>query len=126
MINVYNLTEQTVEPGEALILDGTNFGRCNCNNTNLIFRPGVYRLAVSENSAPTVAGQIIWNLTADGVVIPGGEIQTPGTTVEINENGSAEVIIPVSGNTSIRLVNNSENADVVPARNASLIIRREA
>lgn len=126
MINVYNLNEQIVNPGEALILDGTNFGKCNCNNTTNIFRPGVYRISINENSSPTVAGQIIWNLTADSTNIPGGIIQTPGTTVDINENGSAEVIILVGNNTSIKLINNSENAVKVPARNASLTIKREA
>lgn len=126
MINVYNLSEQTVEPGEELVFDGTNFGRCGCNNINTISRPGIYRITVNENSSPTVAGQIIWNLTADSANLPGGVIQTPGTTVDVNENGSAEIIVPIGPSTTIRLVNNSANAVKVPARNASLTIRREA
>lgn len=127
MFNVYNINEQTIAPGEAIILDGVNFSpKCGCRNTNNFIGTGVYRISASVNSTPTVAGQIIWNLTADNVVIPGGTIQIPGTTIGTYENGSAEVIIPVEGRTSIQIVNNSANPVTIPARGISLVARRVA
>jgi len=125
MINVYNATEQTVQPGEALIFDGSNFrNKCSCGN-NIIVGSGVYRIGLNLNSTPTVAGQITWNIVADNISVPGGEIQTPGTTVGIFENGSAEVIIITSGRTNIQVINNSENPVTVPANGASLVLKRE-
>ena len=126
MFSVYNINEQTIQPGEAIILDGVNFkSRCNCNTTNNFVGTGIQRITASVNSTPTVAGQIIWNITADNVVIPGAIIQTPGTTIGTYENGSTEVIIPVQGRTSIQIINASENPITIPARGVSLTVRRE-
>lgn len=126
MFSVYNVSEQTVQPGEALILDGVNFlPRNTCRNTNNFVRTGIQRITANINSTPTVTGQITWNITAGNVPIPGATIQTPGTTVGTYENGSSEVIIPVEGRTVIQIINNSENPVTVPPRGASLTARRE-
>lgn len=126
MFSVYNIIEQTVKPGEALVLDGVNFiPNCSIRTVNRAVRAGIQRISASINSTPTVAGQIIWDVEADNTPIPGATIQTPGTTVGTYENGSAEVIIPTTCNTSIQIVNNSENPVTVPARGASLVVKRE-
>lgn len=126
MFSVYNLTEQTVRPGEAIVLDGINFiPSCAIRTVNRAVKAGIQRISASVNSTPTVAGQIVWNIEADNTPIPGGSIQTPGTTVGTYENGSAEVIVPTTCNTSIQIVNNSENPVTVPARGASLVVKRE-
>ena len=126
MFSVYNIIEQTVKPGEAVVLDGVNFiPNCSIRTVNRAVRAGIQRISASINSTPTVAGQIIWDVEADNTPIPGATIQTPGTTVGTYENGSAEVIIPTTCNTSIQIVNNSENPVTVPARGASLVVKRE-
>lgn len=126
MFNVYNVSEQTVNPGEAILLDGVNFiPACALRTVNRSVKAGIQRISASVNSTPTVAGQIIWNVTADNTVIPGATMQTPGTTVGTYENVSTEVIIPTQNNTTIQIVNNSENPVTVPARGASLAVRRE-
>ncbi|MBR1386442.1 MAG: hypothetical protein IJ568_06400 [Bacilli bacterium] len=126
MFSVYNITEQTVRPGEALILDGINFlPNCAIKTVNRTVRAGIQRISASINSTPTVAGQIVWDVEAGNTPIPGATIQTPGTTPGTYENGSTEVIIPTVYNTSIQLVNNSENPVTVPARGASLVVKRE-
>ncbi len=126
MFSVYNITEQTVSPGEAIILDGVNFiPACALRTVNRTVKAGIQRISATVNSTPTVTGQIIWNVEASNSVIPGATIQTPGTTVGTYENGSAEVIIPTLCNTSIQIVNGSENPVTVPARGASLTVKRE-
>lgn len=127
MFSVYNISEQTIEVGEALILDGVNFSpKCGCRNTNNFIGTGVQRITANINSTPTVAGQITWNISVGNTIVPGGTIQTPGTTIGTFENGSAEVIIPVQGRTSVQIINNSANPVTVPARGASLTVRRDA
>lgn len=131
MINAYNISEQTLEENDAITFDGFNFGRnrftCDNNPSNfLVTRNGSYEITASLNVAPTVAGQMTFNIVSSGSDIPGGEILLPGATVGTFENGSTSVIVNLFAGTRISVVNRTADPVTLPAQGASIIVKRVA
>lgn len=131
MINAYNLTEQTLEPGEFVTFDGYNFGCnkfCSSDQSSLtITRTGTYEIRANVSVTPTIAGQMQFNLTRNSANIPGGFIYLPGTAVGTIESGSASVIVNAFAGTSFGLRNNTAtNPVTLPERATSITIRRIA
>jgi hypothetical protein len=131
MINAYNLTEQTLEPGDYVTFNGYNFGGnrwCNADQNSLtITRTGTYEIEGIVNATPTVEGQMQFNLTRNGTNIPGGFIYLPGTTVDVTENGSTKVVVNAYAGTTFGLRNNTvTNPVTIPEQATSIIIRRIA
>lgn len=138
MINAISTNPaQVVNAGANVLFDGTNVrtNSCKCSGGWLNFstlnsgifeitKSGTYEIHFNANVSPTVAGQIIVNLTNAGENIIGGEMQTPGTTVDTFENIAAEILVQVPCNCCdiFTIKNNSENP--VTFNNPSLTIER--
>ena len=108
MINAINNTVQTVQPLANVFFNGFNVRTKNCNSCQgwlnfngassglfEITKAGIYQITFSANVAPTVAGQITLNITNAGENIVGGQMQTPGTTVDVFENVSKTILVTV-------------------------------
>lgn len=140
MINAINTNPvQNVNAGANVLFNGTNVRTNSCNgcrgwlnfnsvNSGIfeITKPGIYAIHFNANVSPTVAGQITVNLTNAGENIIGGEMQTPGTTVDTFENISAQILVQVPCNCCdiFTVKNNSENP--ITVNNPSLTITRVA
>ena len=125
MINAVSTNPaQTVNAGANVLFDGTNVRTNSCKpcqgwlnfstlNSGIfeITKAGIYEIHFNANVAPTVAGQITVNITNAGENIIGGEMQTPGTTVDTFENIAAEILVQVPCNCCdiFTVKNNSEN-----------------
>lgn len=138
MINAINVNPtQTVESGANILFNGTNVRTSSCkscqgwlnfNSLNSgifeITKPGIYEIHFNANVSPTVAGPITVNITNAGENIIGGEMQTPGTTVDTFENIAAEILVQVPCNCCdvFTVKNNTDNPVVF--NNPSLTIER--
>ena len=140
MINAISTNPtQTVNAGANVLFDGTNVRTNSCKpcqgwlnfstlNSGIfeITKAGIYEIHFNANVSPTVAGQITVDLTNAGENIIGGEMQTPGTTVDTFENIAAEILVQVPCNCCdiFTVKNNTENPVVF--NNPSLTIERLA
>ena len=125
MINAINTNPgQTVNAGANVLFDGANVRINSCKpcqgwlnfstlNSGIfeITKAGIYEIHFNANVSPTVAGQITVNITNAGENIIGGEMQTPGTTVDTFENIAAEILVQVPCNCRdiFTIKNSSEN-----------------
>lgn len=138
MINSINPTNQTVQPLANVVFLGNNVisNKCNtcCGSINhndgsgifTITKPGVYKVHFNANVAPTVAGPITLNITNSGENISGGEMKSPGTTVGVFDNVSAEILVKVCPNQSVPItIKNSTPTNPITVSQPSLIITRE-
>lgn len=140
MINAINTNPvQTVNAGANVLFDGTNVRTNSCKpcqgwlnfstlNSGIfeITKAGIYEIHFNANVSPTVAGQITVNITNAGENIIGGEMQTPGTTVDTFENIAAEILVQVPCNCcDIFTVKNTTENPVV-FNNPSLTIEKLA
>lgn len=138
MINSVNPINQTVQPLDNVIFTGNNVRTNSCNsccgwlshnNNSGIFtitKPGIYKVHFNANVAPTVAGPITLNITNSGENIAGGEMKTAGTTINVFENISAEVLIKVPCNSSVVItVKNNTPTNPITVSQPSLVITRE-
>lgn len=138
MINAIATLPQTIEPTNNVIFTGYNVrtGSCNngCsgwlnNNENSglfqITKPGIYLVTFNANVSPTVAGAITLNITEDGENIVGGEMVTPGTTIDVLENVSATVLVRVPCNCceTISIKNNTPTNPITVEEPSLTIIR---
>ena len=140
MINAISTNPvQTVNAGANVLFDGTNVRTNSCKpcqgwlnfstlNSGIfeITKSGIYEVHFNANVSPTVAGQITVNLTNAGENIIGGEMQTPGTTVDTFENIAAEILVQVPCNCCdiFTVKNNTDNPVIF--NNPSLTIERLA
>ena len=125
MINAISTNPaQVVNAGANVLFDGTNVRTNSCKpcqgwlnfstlNSGIfeITKAGIYEIHFNANVSPTVAGQITVNITNAGENIIGGEMQTPGTTVDTFENIAAEILVQVPCNCCdiFTVKNNSDN-----------------
>ena len=140
MINAINILAQTIEPDQNVIFTGYNVltasssngcsGWLNHNEGSGLFqitKPGIYQISFNANVTPTVAGEIVLNISNSGESIAGGEMRTPGTTVGTFENVSAMILVrvPCGGSTTITVKNNTPT-NPITLEDASLVITRVA
>lgn len=138
MINSVNPINQTVQPAANVIFTGNNVrtNACNSccgwlshNNNSGIFtltKAGIYKIHFNANVAPTVEGPITLNITNAGENIAGGEMKTAGTTINVFENISAEVLVRVPCNSSVVItVRNNTPTNPITVSQPSLVITRE-
>ena len=136
MINAVNTNPvQTVQPGANVLFNATNVrtkscksccGWLNFNSINSgifeITKPGFYFIHFNGNVAPSVAGQITVNITNAGENIIGGEMQSPGTTVDVFESISAGILVEVPCNCCDIFTVKNTTTDAVDFNNPSLTI----
>lgn len=140
MINATNNAVQTVASGSNVLFNSANVitasseGGCrgwlNHNEGSGLFeitKPGIYEIKFNANVEPTVADIITFNITNAGENIIGGEMVTPGATLEEPENISASVLVRVPCNCcdTFTVKNNSANPVIVDV-SPSLTITRLA
>ena len=138
MINATNNAVQTVNVGQNVLFNSANVitpsseGGCrgwlNHNEGSGLFeitKPGIYEIKFNANVEPTVAGVITFNITNSGENILGGEMVTPGATLEEPENISSSILVEVPCNCcdTFTVKNNSENPVIVDV-SPSLTITR--
>lgn len=138
MINAINTNPvQTVQSGANVLFNGANVRTKSCKNCNSrgwlnfnsinsgifeITKSGIYFIQFNGNVAPTVAGQIIVDITNAGENIVGGEMQSPGTTVGTFENISAGVLVEVPCNCCDIFTIKNNTGEAVDFNNPSLTI----
>lgn len=138
MINAVNPINQTVQPLANVIFTGNNVRTNSCNNccgwlthnnNSGIFtltKPGIYKVHFNANVSPTVAGAITLNITNAGENISGGEMKSPGTTIDVFDNVSAEVLVRVPCNSSVVItIKNNTPTNPITVSQPSLTITRE-
>ena len=140
MINAISTNPvQTVNAGANVLFDGTNVRTNSCKpcqgwlnfstlNSGIfeITKAGIYEIHFNANVSPTVAGQITVDITNAGENIIGGEMQTPGTTVDTFENIAAEILVQVPCNCCDIFTVKNNSANPVVFNNPSLTIEKLA
>lgn len=132
MVIYSNAAEQTLAPGQSLVLTKTTGCSCSCSinptNGSNVKGNGVFVVAFTGNISGAVAGTPVeLSIAINGATVPGSRmVATPAAANDLN---NVSAVTGFTGNgccngTSITVVNTG-TAAVTVAANASLVVFRD-